>query len=171
MTRNQIITLLAAMGASFGAGSVLDFTPAQSTGSSVTYIHALRLERRLLPDGGLQLDAGDELTAYRTRAVDQGDGGIELEDLGPTTCTGDTDPMRTFARNQCRRADGGFNANVYVIEARPALRTDGGPGLQLETYGSERADCETAKPQAIRDFLLGLTCDGSRRSRGSAPPL
>lgn len=165
MTRAQLIALLAAVGgAGFGAGSAFDYRAGPP--ASITYPHALRIEARQLSDGGL---AGDVITVYRTRATEEPDGGLDLEDVGPASCVGDTAPVRLFARNNCKRADGGLNTGVYVLEFRPFLNSDGGAGVALEAYGDEAVRCVVPKTAAFRTSMADLTCTTGKRRSGAQP--
>lgn len=169
MTRAQLIAVLAAMGASFGAGSAFDYSTQTTTLASISYPHALRLERGRLEDGGLA-PGPDVLTAYRTRATEQTDGGLDLEDIGQADCTGDTADLRTYARNNCRKVDGGFNLGVYALEARPTTLSDGGAGVEIQTYGEEQAHCTGNKTPLFRAFVGSLNC-ATKRVRSGASPL
>lgn len=162
MTRVQFAALLSAAGVGFVGGATLDFKPGPP--ATATFIHTLRIEEIRAADGGTK----DFITAYRTRATHR-DGGMDLLDIGPSTCTGNTAPARTWVGDNCLKEDGGQVKSVYVIEARPAGSDDGGAGeVAVEIYGDEAVRCTLAKPAAFRTFLGSLNCvDFPRKSTGA----
>lgn len=166
MTKAQFLALLSASGVAFVAGATVDFSagpPAQAT-----YCHALRIEAPVLSDGGL---GADLITEYRTTATQLSDGGVDLFDIGPAACVGDTTPARTWVTNNCKGADGGTVAGIYVIEARPVGVDDGGSGdVAVEAYGDSATRCTLSKPAALKTFLSSLTCT-SVLHRSNANPL
>jgi len=165
MTKSQIIQLLVAVGVGFAGRSAIDFKGGANP--SATIIHALRIEAPLLPDGGL---GEDKITAFRTVATPELDGGLDLQDIGPANCAGDTRSVRTWIRNSCP-TDGGSVQRVRVIEARPAATTDDGgtPSISVEVYGDTTERCVLDKPAALNNFLESLTCVGAKsRARVNA---
>ncbi len=176
MTRAQFIALLIAVGgAGFGAGRI-DFKTAGATEASATFIHALRVAAPVLSDGGL---LADTILAYRTSAVAELDGGLDLSDVGPAVCTGDTAPLRAFAAN-CKLSDAGTVRNIRVIEARPESLSDGGVGVVFEIYGTQNtADggqapagsrCTVDRVVGFKNFIDSLNCTGEK-PRSKAKPL
>lgn len=159
MTRAQFAALLSAAGVGFVGGATLDFRPGPP--ATATFVHALRIEGNP--------DSGDIITAYRTRATYQGDGGMGLVDIGPATCTGDTSPVRTWLGN-CRKEDGGQIKNVYVLEARPTGVDDGGAGnVAVEVYGDAAIRCTLSKSAGFRNFLGSLTCKDFIQKSSTTP--
>ena len=151
-------------GAGCGAGSI-DFTSGPP--ASARFIHALRVEADSLADGGL---TADRIIGYRTQATPETDGGLDLQDIGPADCTGDTSALRAWAFQNCRRslADGGVGPRVQdirVIEVRPSAE-----GMSIEVYGDAIAVCRMPKPAILRTLLDSLQCN-QRRHRSSGAPL
>lgn len=166
MTRAQFVAILVASGVSFTAGATLDFNAGPP--ASAVFVHALRIEADKLVDGGL---SADRIVAYRTKVTQADDGGVDLDDLGPASCSGDTSPARTWVRNNCQTDAGAPIGSVYVIEARTTGADDGGAGdVLVDVYGDTFQRCALPKPVAFRNFLSSLTCVGLR-PRPSTNPL
>lgn len=166
MTRAQFIALLVAVGgAGFGVGGVA-FSPGPPPGAYFT--HLLDISRNAA-------DGGDTITAYRTLAVLEPDGGADLTDVGPADCTGgDTAAIRAWVLANCRTPleDGGQSTptNVRAIEARPVLGQDGGASVELSVYGDGFDHCLLRRTAALRSFVDGLTCT-QRKYRSGGQPL
>ena len=163
MTRTQWLALLTSSGVAFLGGAVVYFS-VTPTPTSATWVHHLRIESDLLPDGG---KTADRIIAYRTKATPEPDGGVDLEDIGPSRCTGNTGPVRTWALGACKLLDGGTVTRLRIIEASPAAGA-----VSLSLYGDEVAQCpRVPKPTALSTFLASLVCAPAARARGGGGAL
>lgn len=171
MTKKEFVSMLVAAGVGFTGGATFKFSP--GTGSappSTTFIHALRIEAAVVGDGGLGPDA---ITAYQTFSTAEPDGGVDLTDIGPASCTGDTRALRTWAKSRCTLSDGGEITGIYVLEVHPTgvESTDGGADVAVVAYGSTgSALCAPRKSAVLTNFLESINCTNTKR-RSRANPL
>ncbi|MBP6479894.1 MAG: hypothetical protein KA310_03510 [Pseudomonadales bacterium] len=157
MTKAQLIALLTATSVGFGVGKLTDFTSSK-TGASGTFIHATRVT----PQG---------VTAWRTEARAQTDGGVLLTDVGEAAC-GALTPADIVERERAvTRCPLAPDDRPQVWEARPApALPDGGAQVAIEVYGrSSRCAATVPRWAGLQRWLDGLKCTTVVVNAGTRP--
>lgn len=172
MNKSQFLLVLASAGLGFSAGASVDFDASgKQAQPSITFVHALRIERvgpAGLDPAGLdpkEVPAKVELlTVWRTAVTTQSDGGVDLRDLGAAVCTGDTAAVWKWAAQACP----GLVENARVVEVRASGEAD---DIAVEIYGDTDVRCALEKPEAITTFLGNLACKDTERPQQKVRPL
>ncbi len=165
MTKAKFLALLTALGFGAGAGVTVAIKSLADGSKEATIMHALRIQAGRELDGGL---GADTVTAWRTKVTASKDGGVQLEDKGPATCTGETKDLRSWV-SACKvtvTVGVGKNAksetvdleNIHVIEVR-SKPPDAGL-VAVEVFGSNgAANCELPKTEAFSTAVASLKCE------------
>ncbi len=147
MTKAKFYALLVAAGAAgFGSATALKFST--TGGAHATVIHALRIQASTLPDAGL---GPDRITAWRSNVALTSDGGLEVTDIGPANCTGDSKALRKLT-----------SLSAPIIEVRAGQ----GEAAQVEVYErTKRIDLRLPSRAVLHPFVDKLNCVDEKVTR------